>query len=96
MRRISAADRRARLARRHRLAPGSRASDPVSVARSLVAVHSTDPSSVYLGILGRMTGGGIADVQRALYEDRTLLRLLGMRRTVFVACTETAPLIQAA
>jgi hypothetical protein len=65
------------------------------VARSLVAVHSTDPSSVYLGIMARMTGGGIADVERALYEDRRLLRLLGMRRTVFVACTEIAPLIQA-
>jgi hypothetical protein len=94
MRRISTAERRTRLARRHRLAADSRARDPVEVARSLVAVHSTDPSSVYLGILARMTGG-IADVERALYEDRTLLRLLGMRRTVFVACTEIAPLIQA-
>jgi hypothetical protein len=95
MRRISVAERRARLARRHRLAADSRARDPVEVARSLVAVHGTDPSSVYLGILDRMSGGGIADVERALYEDRTLLRLLGMRRTVFVACTEIAPLIQA-
>jgi hypothetical protein len=95
MRRISAAERRARLVRRHRLTADARASDPVGVARSLVAVHSTDPSSVYLGILARMTGGGIGDVERALYEDRALLRLLGMRRTVFVACTEIAPLIQA-
>ena len=88
-------EKRARLARRHRLAAEARAGDPAEVARSLVAVHSTDPSSVYLGILARMTGGGIADVGRALYEDRTLLRLLGMRRTVFVACTEIAPVIQA-
>jgi DNA glycosylase AlkZ-like len=95
MRRISAGERGARLTRRHRLTADARASDPVGVARSLVAVHSTDPSSVYVGILARMTGGGIADVERALYEDRTLLRLLGMRRTVFVACTEIAPLIQA-
>jgi hypothetical protein len=95
MQRISTAERRARLARRHRLVADSRAQDPVEVARSLVAVHSTDPSSVYLGILARMTGGGIADVERALYEDRTLLRLLGMRRTVFVASPEIAPLIQA-
>ena len=59
-------------------------------------MHSTDPSSVYLTLLARMTGGGIADVERALYEDRTLIRLLGMRRTVFVATLDIAPVIQAA
>ena len=43
-----------------------------------------------------MTGGGVAAVQRALYEDKTLIRLLGMRRTVFVTTLEIAPVIQAA
>jgi hypothetical protein len=95
-RRIGAAERRARLALRHRLAANARASDPADVARSLVAVHGTDPSSVYLGILARMTGGAIADVERALYEDRTLIRLLGMRRTVFVTTPDLAAVVQAA
>ena len=81
---------------RHRLAGAAQAGDPVEVARSLVAVHSTDPSSVYLSLLARMTGGGLADVQRALYEDKTLIRLLGMRRTVFVTTLDIAPVIQAA
>ena len=66
------------------------------MARSLVAVHGTDPSSVYLGILARLAGRDIECVQRALYQDRTLLRLLGMRRTVFVATPDSAALIQAA
>src|SRR5271165_222531 len=96
MRRISVLERRARLGWRHRLAGGTQAGDPVEVAESLVAVHSTDPSSVYLSLLTRMTGGGIADVQRALYEDKTLIRLLGMRRTVFVTTLDVAPVIQAA
>jgi hypothetical protein len=96
MLRMNAAERRARLGPRHRLAGGARAGDPVEAARSLVAVHSTDPSSVYLGLLARMTGGGIADVERALYTDRTLIRLLGMRRTVFVTTLGIAPVIQAA
>jgi hypothetical protein len=96
MRRIGVQERRARLGRRHRLAGGALAADPVEVARSLVAVHSTDPSSVYLSLLARMTGGGIADVERALYEDRALIRLLGMRRTVFVTTLDIAPVIQAA
>jgi Winged helix DNA-binding domain len=95
-RRIGVAERRARLALRHRLAADARASEPADVARSLVAVHGTDPSSVYLGILARMAGGGIADVERALYEDRTLIRLLGMRRTVFVTPPDLAAVVQAA
>ena len=66
------------------------------MARSLVAVHGTDPSSVYLGILARLAGGDIDCVQRALYQDRTLIRLLGMRRTVFAATLDNAALIQAA
>ena len=96
VRRIGVAERRARLGWRHRLAGSAQAGDPIEVARSLVAVHSTDPSSVYLSLLDRMTGGGIAAVQRALYEDKTLIRLLGMRRTVFVTTLEIAPVIQAA
>jgi hypothetical protein len=95
MRRFGQAERRARLGTRHRLAPSALADDPAGVASSLVAVHSTDPSSVYLGVLTRMAGGAIADVERALYQDKTLLRLLGMRRTVFVATPENAALIQA-
>ena len=97
--RMGTRERRARLGLRHRLAPGARASDPVEVARSLVAVHGTDPSSVYLGILARMAGSpgsGIQSVEQALYQDRTLIRLLGMRRTVFVAPLDIASIIQAA
>src|ERR1700722_19618025 len=95
--RISAAQRRARLGWRHGLADGARAAGPEPVARSLVAVHSTDPSSVYLGLLARMSpAAGLPSVDRALYEDRTLIRLLGMRRTVFVAPLDNAAVIQAA
>ena len=96
MHRIGVPERRARLGLRHRLAPGSAAASPAEVAESLVAVHSTDPSSVYLGILNRMTDGSLSAVEQALYQDRTLIRLLGMRRTVFVTALDIAPLIQAA
>jgi len=95
MHRIAVPERRSRLGQRHRLAPGSAAGSPSEVAESLVAVHSTDPSSVYLGILSRMADGSLSAVERALYEDRTLVRLLGMRRTVFVTTLEIAALIQA-
>lgn len=96
MQRIGGPERRARLGLRHRLAGPALAGDPVEVARSLVAVHSTDPSSAYLTMLARMTSGDIGCVDRALYQDRTLIRLPGMRRTVFVAALDIAPVIQAA
>lgn len=96
MQRIGVRERRARLGLRHRLADGALAGEPAEVARSLVAVHGTDPSSAYLTMLARMTAGSIQAVERALYQDRTLIRLLGMRRTVFVAALDIAPLIQAA
>src|ERR1700744_3544980 len=96
MHRIGVRERRPRLGLRHRLAPGSAAGSPTEVAESLVAVHSTDPSSVYLGIVNRMAGGSRSDVEQARSQDRTLIRLLGMRRAVFVTTLDIAPLVQAA
>lgn len=93
---FTVAERRARLAGRHHLAPGSRARDVVEVARDLVALHSTDPASVFLGARARMPELSVPDVERALYEERSLIRLLGMRRTLFVVPDGLAPVVQAA
>jgi hypothetical protein len=96
MRRMDIGERRARLGRRHRLAPGTAAADPVAAARSLVALHATDPASVYLSAAARMRAPDPGAVASALYEERTLLRMLGMRRTMFVVPVELAPVVQAA
>src|SRR5262249_58545023 len=98
VRRIGVAERRARLGQQHRLAAAARAGDPLDVARALVALHATDPSSVYLAAWARMRDGAgdVAAVESAIYERRVLVRLLGMRRTVFVTPLEAAPVIHAA
>ena len=96
MRSFTGAERRARLAVRHRLAPAARAAVPVEGARDVVAVHATDPSSVYLSLRARLLDPARDAIEAALYEDRTLVRMLGMRRTMFVVRTEDAPLVQAA
>lgn len=96
MRRMGVTERRARLARRHRLTPASLAADPLEVARSMVVLHGTDPSTVYLSVWARMAGGDVSSIERALYDDRTLVRLLAMRRTVFVLPAEIAPIALAA
>jgi hypothetical protein len=90
VRRIGVAERRARLGLRHGLAAAARLGSPVEVARHLVAVHSSDPSSVYVAMLARMSAGDPGAIGRALYEDRVLLRALAMRRTVFVMTPDTA------
>ena len=95
MERIGVEERRARLGLRHRLAGGP-ADEPVEVARDLVALHASDPTTVHLSAAARMREPEVAAVERALYEDRTLIRMLGMRRTMFVAPDELAPAIQAA
>jgi hypothetical protein len=96
MRRIGVAERQARLGRRHRLGAGCQAADPVEAAASMVALHATDPATVHLSVAARVPGSEVASTERALYDDRALIRMLGMRRTVFVVPTPFAPVVQAA
>lgn len=94
MHRIDVAERRRRLAVRHGLA--RRAYGVADVARSLVALHSTDPATVYLSVRAR--AGGLttpADIEYSLYERRELVRMLAMRRTMFVVPVESVPVVQA-
>jgi hypothetical protein len=95
MRRIGIEERRARLGVRHHLAATARAG-VVEAARDLVGLHATDPATVYLAAQARMAVPEVAAVERALYDDRALVRILGMRRTMFVEPVELMPVVQAA
>jgi hypothetical protein len=92
---IDAAERRTRLARRHRLAAGHRAGDVVEATESMVCLHATDPSSVYLSAWARVDGMTVPDLERALYADRSLVKHLAMRRTLFVFPRATLTFAQA-
>jgi DNA glycosylase AlkZ-like len=94
VRRIDVEQRRARLARRHHLAVP--AADPVQATRGVVALHGTDPASVFLSIDARTVPVDVDAIERVLYEERSLIRMLGMRRTMFVVPVELAAVIQAA
>ncbi len=98
MRRIGAGERRARLGRRHLISAPAPARSPVTVGRALVALHSTDPASVFLTVAARKRWAAttVAVVERALYDERTLVRMHGMRRTLFVVPAELVPVVQAA
>jgi Winged helix DNA-binding domain len=94
-RRISADERRARMARRHAIAEAYRALDPVEAARSMVCLHGTDPASVYLSAFARVDGLKVGDLDRELYERRSLVKHLAMRRTLFVFPRDALPFAQA-
>lgn len=94
MRRIEPSERRARLGLRHRLA--SRASTVEDVAEALVGLHSSDPASVFLSARARVNGFGPEDLEDALYRRRSLVRMLGMRRTLFVVPVDLAAVMDEA
>jgi hypothetical protein len=96
MKRITDAQRRARLARRHHLAPSTLARDAVTVARDLVALHATDPTTVHLSAALRTKAGTVEPMERALYDDRALVRMLGMRRTMWIVPLDLVPVVHAA
>jgi hypothetical protein len=96
VRRIDTAERRARLVVRHRLAPETRAANPVEAAASLVALHSTDAATVFLSTWARTDGFETSHLEQALYDERKLVRMLGMRRTLWVVTDELAPVVDAA
>jgi hypothetical protein len=94
--RVSVEDRRARLAIRHHLAIAARAETPDEVAEDLVGLHGSDPASVYLSALARLRSPATEAVDAALYEARSLVRMLGMRRTMFALPRQLAPIVQSA
>lgn len=94
--RLDRSQRQARLARRHHLAPVSRAADVGTAARSLIGLHSTDPATVYLSAWARIDGVTHADIDRALYDDRTVVKHMAMRRTVWALATCLVPVVQVA
>ena len=89
-------ERRARLGIRHRLVPGTQASSVADAASGMVVLHATDAPSVFLQARARMTRSSPADIERELYEDQSALRMLAMRRTLFLVPLADVPIVNAA
>lgn len=82
--RIETAQRRARMARRHALLPETRVTSVAEAADAMTALHGTDNTSVHLQAQARMRASSIASIGAELYDEPTVLRMLAMRRTLFV------------
>jgi Winged helix DNA-binding domain len=96
MPRITTAERRARLAARHRLLAAEHTDDVATIADSVLALHSSDPVTVYLSATARMTHPSLEAVSAALYDDHALIRHHAMRRTLWVMTPEVTRLAHAA
>ncbi|MFJ4670988.1 winged helix DNA-binding domain-containing protein [Kitasatospora purpeofusca] len=88
--------RRARLGLRQLLAPAARVARVEETADAVVGLHASDPATVYLSACARLREPSAGEVERALYEDVSLVKLLSMRRTLFAVTEEFAPYVSAA
>jgi hypothetical protein len=96
MHRIDTAERRRRIGARHFLARPRPKGELAPLADDMAGIHATDPASVYMELRARTRELTHADVERALYDDRALVKVLGMRRTMFVVSPAFAGVIHAA
>ena len=88
MQQVSDHQRRARLGRRQGLA--QRLGTVEEAVGSVVCLHATEPPTVYLSAHAR-AAVDLADVDRALYDDRSVVKQLAMRRTVFAFPRDLLP-----
>lgn len=89
MRHIDDSERRARLARRHGLVGGH--PDVLAATTAMTVLHATEAATVHLALWARVPGVTVAGVDAALYDDRTLVKQLAMRRTLFVFPRDLLP-----
>ncbi len=95
VRSFSTDERRARLARRHLL------TEPADlrvaeVTSRFVGLHATDPATPYLSLWARTAGFRVADLDGALYRERSVVKHLAMRRTLWVFETADLAAVQSA
>jgi hypothetical protein len=82
----------ARRMARHALTEPAIDPGPADIAGVLCGAHAQIPSAAALSIGRRIAGATRADVQRALWEDRTLIKTFGPRGTVHLLATADLPM----
>lgn len=94
--RITPDRRRALLAFRQGLAVRCTRRSADEVTGDVLALHATDPATVYLSVAARSADLTVDRIAHELYTERSLVRMLGMRRTMFVVPAALVPIVQRA
>jgi len=90
---VTDAHRRARIGRRHGLQADHRFGDVVSATTAMTALHATEPATPHLALRARVGELTVTDVETALYDARSLVKPLVMRRTLFVVTRALLPAV---
>ncbi|HEX4191338.1 MAG TPA: winged helix DNA-binding domain-containing protein [Marmoricola sp.] len=90
MRTITDDQRRVRIGRRHALT--TRAGSVAEAVAAMTCLHATEPASVYLSAAARADASR-ADIDQALYVDRSVVKQLSMRRTLFAYPRDLLPAV---
>jgi hypothetical protein len=77
---------------RHALTEPATDKGPADIARALCGAHAQVISAAELSIGRRIAGATRADVRRALWQDRTLVKTFGPRGTVHLLATADLPM----
>ena len=93
--RLSDQQRRNRLGHRHTLTSAQATNDVETIVRSVLALHASDPATVYLSCVARMKDPSIEAIEKTIYEDRSVVRHHAMRRTIWVMSKRAARLAHA-
>jgi hypothetical protein len=83
------------LAKQH-LTPAARSDDACAVTRHAAGLHATTVSTPYLSLFARMTDFSKADLERELYERRTLAKIRCVRKTIYIQPADMIPAFYAA
>jgi hypothetical protein len=78
------------------LARGTQVRSVAEATAALVVLHATDTASAFLQARARMSVSSPSQIGHELYEERSVLRMLAMRRTLFMVPIDDVPIVQAA
>ena len=90
MREVTDAQRRARLGARHALS--ARAGTVAEAVEQMTCLHATEPASVYLSVCARADASR-SEIDEALYAERSVVKQLAMRRTLFAFPRDLLPAV---
>jgi winged helix DNA-binding protein len=79
------------MAGRHALASQHRVTDAQAATRAMTVLHATEPATPYLSLFARIDSFTRADLDDAMFESRSLVKQLAMRRTLFVFSRDLLP-----
>ncbi len=57
----------------------------------MTVLHATEAATVHMSVAARVHRATVADVEKALYDERSLVKQLAMRRTLFVFPRDLLP-----